>query len=110
MKFSIISIELVESYGDTAWDINYQAGIDIDNGKILYPDNFNFNKNAEYTLQLNLFEEQNGFINKVDELESRQEELFISSELLKFLKIHLLNDKLEEKLVVKNQKEKTHKI
>lgn len=110
MNFSIINITLVESYGDTAWDFTYQVGINIDNGKILYPDNFKFNKNADYSLHITIFEHQQGYINKIDQLQTHQQQLIISYDLLKFFKTYLLKDKLEEKMVMKNKKEKTNKI
>lgn len=110
MKFFIVSIELTESYNDSAWYSHHKVDLDLENGKVLPREDFVLNNKADYKIEVNISEQNQGYYTKIDYPEVKNEGLFISNELVNFLKSSLLQDKLDTKLVEKNHKEKTKKI
>lgn len=110
MNFNILAIEVTELVADSAWNSHLEVDLDFSTGEILFHKDYKIDNNFKYELNLKYYEQYLGNQNKKEYLDEKENKLFLSYDLLKFLKIHLLKDKVENNLVLKNIKDKKLKI
>lgn len=109
MSFSIINVQVTELCSDSAWNSYYLASLNINNGQVICYESFELSKDFDYEVKIDYSIELD-IQSKIENLQKLENKLYLSENMLKFFKIHLLKEKIENKLLIKNLQENKIKI